>query len=358
MKKNVFSVVSAILFLGMIACVGHTAEVTKLKFAGYHPPTSMQSTLATQFCDEVKKRTNGRVEISYHPGGTLLAGPRIYDGVVQGLADIGHTNTGYTRGLFPVMTDGVQSIGLGSLAYPSAWVAGHAVSDFYNKFKPKEFNAVHPLFFYAISPQLIVTVKKPIRTIEDVKGLKIRAIGTDGDILKAVGMSPINLDSGDVYESLRREVIDGCFTTYETLKNFKYAEVTKYVLGSWQVGRIGVFFWIMNQDKYNALPADIKKIFDEVAAEYQEKTVQASNISDLESKEFFKSNGGQITTLSPAEVEKWNEKIKPVLAGHKKNLLAKGYSEQDLDAFVKYLKERIAYWTKAQKDRKIPTPFE
>lgn len=356
MKKMMFSAGLASIFLCMTISLGQAAEVMKLKFAGYHPPIAFHSILANQFCDEIKKRTDGRVEVYYHPSGTLLAAPRIFDGVIQGIADIGHSNTGYTRGLFPLMTEGIQS--LGDLHYPSAWVAGHVVTDFYNEFKPKEWDAVHPFFFHSISPQGIVTGQKPVRTLEDLKGLKIRAIGTDGDVLKALGASPISLGPGDVYDAMRRGVIDGCYTTFETLKNFKYAEVAKYMTASWEVGRIGVFFWIMNKDRYNNFPEDIKKIFDEVSSEFHEKTLVSMNNSDIEGIEFFKNKGGQVITLSAAEVERWNEKIRPVLAEHKKSILSKGYNEQVLDGYVKYLKERIAYWTNEQKERKIQTPFE
>ncbi|MCP6756678.1 hypothetical protein NL533_34145, partial [Klebsiella pneumoniae] len=82
--------------------------------------------LTQWFCDEVKKRTNGRVEINYSPGGSLLSPVKMYNGVVQGIADMGFTHTSYTRGRFPV----TETLDL-PLGYTSGYVASKVSQDFY-----------------------------------------------------------------------------------------------------------------------------------------------------------------------------------------------------------------------------------
>ena len=108
------------------------AEVIKLKAANYLPVTHPMSVLSGWFCDEIKKRTNGRVEITYYPGGTLLTAVKMYDGVVTGISDMGLSHIQYTRGRFPVTE--VFDLPLG---FPSGWVATQVSTDFYNKYKPK-----------------------------------------------------------------------------------------------------------------------------------------------------------------------------------------------------------------------------
>ena len=94
---------SITLFLVLVVLVFAThslargAEVIKLKAANYLPVTHKMSLLTGWFCDEVKKRTNGRVEITYYPGGTLLSPVKMYDGVFTGIADIGVSHIQYTR---------------------------------------------------------------------------------------------------------------------------------------------------------------------------------------------------------------------------------------------------------------------
>jgi TRAP-type C4-dicarboxylate transport system substrate-binding protein len=94
------------------------ADAIKLKAANYLPATHPMSHLTGWFCDEVKKRTNGKVEMTYHAGGTLLNPVKMYDGVTTGITDLGVSHIQYTRGRFPVTE--VFDLPLGS---PSGWVA-------------------------------------------------------------------------------------------------------------------------------------------------------------------------------------------------------------------------------------------
>jgi TRAP-type C4-dicarboxylate transport system substrate-binding protein len=172
----------------------------------------------------VKKRTNGQVEITYHPGGTLLNPVKMYDGVLTGIADLGLSHIQYTRGRFPVME--VFDLPLG---FPSGWVDTRVATDFFNKYKPKEWDDVHVLYVSPSGPIILQTIGKPVRTLEDVKGIKIRAVGQMADIIQALGGVPVPLQMPDVYDSLRRGVIEGVTVDLSTLKYWKFAEVTKYV---------------------------------------------------------------------------------------------------------------------------------
>ena len=78
------------------------AAKTKLRYSNFFPPTHIQSQLAESFCKDVEKQTNGEVVIQYFPASTLTKAPQTYDGVVQGMADIGMTALAYSRGRFPV----------------------------------------------------------------------------------------------------------------------------------------------------------------------------------------------------------------------------------------------------------------
>ena len=137
------------------------------------------------WCKEVEKRTNGRVKITYFPNGTLTPAAQTYDNVVKGIADIGESVFGYTRGKFPMMamidlplgySSGVQSTGL--------------INAYYNKFKPKELDEVKVLFVHAHGAGIVHT-KKPVYKLEDLKGMKIRAEGTVVPIVEALGASPV-----------------------------------------------------------------------------------------------------------------------------------------------------------------------
>jgi len=342
----------AVVFVFASNSLVRGAEVIKLKAANYLPVTHPMSLLSGWFCDEVKNRTKGQVEITYHPGGTLLNPVKMYDGVTTGIADMGLSHIQYTRGRFRVME--VFDLPLG---FPSGWTATGVATDFFNRYKPKEWDDVHVLYVTTTGPIILQTISKPVKTLEDIKGLKIRAVGQMSDIIKALGGLPIPLQMPDVYDALRRGVIEGVTVDLSTLKYWKFAEVTKYVTADWQLGTGITFYWVMNKSKWNALPPDLQKVFSEVASEAREKQAVLWDQMDIEGMDLFKSKGGQVITLSDAEAAKWIKAVEPVIADYKKSMVAKGYKEAEVDGWIKYIKDRIGYWHKEQKKRGIPSPF-
>ncbi|HEX3001488.1 MAG TPA: hypothetical protein VHN82_03825, partial [Methanoregula sp.] len=185
------------------------AEVIKLKFANYMPIAHNNSIIMSKLVDELNKKLAGKVEITIYPAGTLLTAPKMAAGVASGIADIGLSHCSYSRGRFPVME--LTELPLGA---SSSFVLGHAINDFYDKFKPKEWDVYHPLLFGASSPSTIPSLNKPVKTLEDLKGLKNRGTGRSGEIVKALGAVTTPVEMMDMYESLRRGVIDGNMGPY------------------------------------------------------------------------------------------------------------------------------------------------
>src|SRR4030067_606426 len=170
MRKTIMLLLAVFFLFLATSSFTHAADVIKLKGANYLPVTHPMSLLTGWFCDEVKKRTNGQVEITYYPGGTLLNPVKMYDGVITGITDLGFSHIQYTRGRFPVLE--VFDLPLG---FPSGWTATAVATDFFNKYKPKEGDDVHGLYVTPTGPVILQTVSKPVKTLEDLKGLKIRA---------------------------------------------------------------------------------------------------------------------------------------------------------------------------------------
>jgi TRAP-type C4-dicarboxylate transport system substrate-binding protein len=322
--------------------VGHTEEVIKLKYSNYFPAANNFSYSIDLFCEDVKKRTNGRVEITPYHGGTLTTGPRMYDGVVHGLSDLGTSHTSYTQGRFPVSDACMLPLG-----FQSAWVSTKVLNDFFNEFKPKEWNDVHVLYLYSIPPFYMHTTK-PVRTMDDMKGLKIRAPGLNADITKALGGIPVNLQMGDVYDAARRGVIDGIYVPTNTMYSFKFGEVFKYRTLSTYIGGAGVFYVVMNKDKWNSLPADIKMVFDELSDVYAGVPAMIWDNEDRKGAEFLKRQGGETFVLSDAENTRWEKAVEVVIKNYKEDMVKKGYSKDEVESFVNFVKERIVYWRKLE----------
>ena len=176
--------------------------------------------------------------------------------------------------------------------------------------------------------------------------------------MKSLGAVPVPIEIVDLYESLRRGVIDGSYIPLETLKGFKLGEVEKYVTASWKIGSAYAFYVVMNKQKFNSLPPDVQKEMTEFSKEFIERWAVEWNNIDIEGREFFKSQGGQILNLSDAEAARWVKASEPVVASFKKDLTSKGYTEKEVGSWLEFIQERIQYWKGQEKAKKIPTAYE
>jgi TRAP-type C4-dicarboxylate transport system substrate-binding protein len=356
MRQKKLLIVAGIICVGLMVAVlafegAYAAEkVIKLKAANFFPPPSLQSKYLEEFCKEVEKRTNGRVKIEYFAGGSLLKAPRVYQGVVTGIADIGYAHIEYTPGRFPVT--GACEL---PLSYPSAWVSSQVANDFYNEFKPKEWDDVHVLWMNTSNPSLMIT-KKPVRRLEDLKGLTIRAPGIVGYTVKALGATPAPTPMMEVYDAMAKGVIHGVNTPFETLKTFRFAEVVGYTTASWHTGNVYYFYVVMNKNSYKKLPPDIKEIFDELCGEYKERYALFWNVIDFYGKDFAIQKGVEIIELSEGEAARWMKAAAPVIEDYVKDMVGKGYPEAEVRGWLTFIKERMEYWTAKQIQLGIKSP--
>ncbi|MCX5811989.1 MAG: TRAP transporter substrate-binding protein [Proteobacteria bacterium] len=318
-----------VLFVFVVSLLFSTyasADVIKLKFANYFPVSHMNSVIMGKFCEELNKKLTGKVEITQYTGSTLLSADKMAAGVLTGIADIGLSNLSYARGRFPVME--MMELPLG---FPSAWIATHVDNDFYNKFKPKEFDKYQVIMLSSSPITVIQTVKKPVNTPEDVKGLKLRGIGRVGDTIKAFGGTPIPVSTPEMYDALKKGVIEGALLPLETLKGFKTGEVIKYSTASWRIGSTYCFYVLMNKDKWKSLPPDAQKTITEFSKEFTERWAVEWNNIDIEGKDYFLKQGGRIIPLNEVENSKWIEAAQPVIDDYKKDMISKGYTSPEKD---------------------------
>jgi TRAP-type C4-dicarboxylate transport system substrate-binding protein len=349
MRTKTFMIFLTIL-LAIAFITPASAKVTRLKVANFFPAKAFQSTVLEQFCRDLEKRTGGEVKVDYFAGGSLLKSTAMFDGIVSGIADIGYSHVYYTSGRFKVM----ETCGL-PLGYPSGWVASQVFNDFYQEFKPKEFDAVNVLFFNSTPNSAIATSKKPIRKLEDLKGLTIRAPGMCGEIVKALGATPAPTPMMEVYDAISKGVIDGEQSNFETLYAFKFAEVVKYSTSIPQINFPYPFYLVMNKDSYKRLPADIKPIFDKLVGEYKERYILMWNAIDFIGKKFGLGHGVEIIELPDSEMKRWEAAVAPVIDDYVKKMVKEGYSEAEAKGWISFLRERSAYWMEKQKSLYIPS---
>jgi TRAP-type C4-dicarboxylate transport system substrate-binding protein len=306
---------------------------TKLNYSVFFPAPHKNAVLAVEWAKEIEKRTNGRVQITVFPGGTLTPADKCYDGVVKGISDIGFSVFAYTRGKFPLTE--VSDLPLG---IKSGSVATRAINKYYKKFKPKEFDEVKVMYLHGHGPGILHT-KKPVNTLDDLKGMKIRCTGMAAKIVTALGGVPVAMPMPDTYDALSRGVVDGSMAPQESLQGWKWGEVVKYTIENFGSSYSTGMFVVMNKDKWNALPADVQGIIEKVNEEWIEKQGRTWDEIDKEGRDFTLKLGNTITSLTKEEDARWAKAVKPILDEYVKNMSDKSLPG---DEVLKFYLETIA----------------
>jgi len=339
-KKNLLIVAFAFCFMVTMSfsfAPGAKAQTINLTYSNFFPPTHGHAIAGANMIKEIEKRTNGRVKISYFPGGTLTKAPMCYDGVVKGISDIGQSCFAYTRGKFPVM----EAVDL-PFGYKSGKVATRVAYEFYKRMDLKELQDVKVLVVHAHGPG-ILAAKKDVNSLEDLKGMKIRCTGLSSKLAQYLGAVPVAMAQGQAYEALQKGVVEGTLCPIEVLKGWKQGEVIDYVIESGALGYTTAMFVVMNKQKYEALPPDIKKVFDEVGEEWVDVHGDVWNKVDSEGYKFTVELGKKIHSLSPAEEKKWVQSISPIIIEYQTNMEEKGLPGKKA---VSVLRELVAKYNK------------
>lgn len=345
MKRLMIStIILAIILLYSLPAL--SSSTIELKWANYFPVVARQSKICEEFIKDIEAKTGGKVKFSFFTAGTLLSAPKMYDGVVQGIADIGFSNLGYTPGRFKVTE--VLDLPLG---FPNAWVSNHVVNDFFRKFKPKEWDDVHVITLHSSPINVMMTATKPVYKLEDLKGLNIRGLGYIADVITALGGTPRALPTPEVYDAILKKVVDGVYIPMETFRAFRYAEVIKYTTECWPIGQHYTFYIVMNKDSWKKLPDDVKKVISEYP--FEDKLATMWNEIDIDGKKLGIEKGIQFIQLSPDEAKRWIKATESVIEKYVKSMVSAGYPEKEVRGWISFVKERIDYWTKKQKELKI-----
>jgi len=308
------------------------ADPIKLNYSIFFPAPHKNTVLATEWAQEIEKRTNGAVKITMFPGGTLTPADKCYDGVVKGISDVGMSVLGYTRGRFPLS----EVIDL-PLGYKNGLAATKLINAYYQKFKPQEFNDVQVMYFHAHGPGILHT-KKPVKNLDDLKGMKIVCHGLSAKVVGALGATPVAMPMPERYDALQKGVAEGGVNPIESLKGWKLGEVIKYTTENFGSAYSTGFFVVMNKDKWNSLPPEVQKVIEAVNMEWIDKTGKGWDEIDKEGKEFTLSRGNQIIALSKEEDEKWAKLVRPILDEYVANMKAKNLPG---DEAVKFCLEEL-----------------
>jgi len=312
-----------------------SAAPITLNYANFPPAPTFPCVQMERWKKEVEKRTNGKVAINTFPGGTLLGAKNMMDGVIAGTADIGMVVTAYQPGRF--MVTNATSL---PLDFPNAVVASLTLWDFYKKYQPAEFSKVKVLTMFANAPAQIYA-KVPVRNLNDLKGLQLRASGGVSQVLKALGAAPVGMPQSETPEALQKGVVKGAVSSLETLKDFKYAEICKYV--TILNGPIYPFAVVMNMNSWNKLPKDVQAVFDELGPQQSVWTGTYMDKHVVDSVAWSKKTHNiEIIELSKEEKHKWDKLLEPITGKWIENANAKGLPAEQILNDIKAIRDMYA----------------
>ncbi len=335
MRTLVTRLVLALALAGLGLPPGAAAQEIKLKFSHFLPPAhNHHQAVILPWIEEVKKRTGGRVEITVFPGASLCKPPQQYDCARDGIADIAWGVTGWTPGRFP-MTSVLE------LPYVmrTAATGSQMLADLWDKHLKKEYDDVHVLAMNVHPGGHIHTHSKPIRSLEDFRGMKIRTpTATVGDLLDMLGATKVGMPAPQIYEAMSQKVVDGFGMPFEALPPFRLHEVSRYHT---EVGMYTTTFaTFMNKAKYQSLPPDVRKVLDETTAPqsgYWKRIGESWDRYEVVARKAVADRKNEIYTLPKDERRRWREAVRALDEKWAAALEAKGLPGRALVAEVRAL---------------------
>jgi TRAP-type transport system periplasmic protein len=296
-------------------------NVIQLKFACPYNPPHPQANADMVWIDRIEKASNGRVDIVFYGGGSLISSTEYYSELAAGVADIGYTNPGYGKSGF--------TLHRGSLIFPYGVTdpadRQQVFLDLMAKFPEimKEYSDTHIMGLSGMGEYQLIC-KKPIRTVADLKGLSLRTTADYADVVKAWGAQGVALSMGDTYLAMQKGTVDGALAPIETLVSQHFAEVNKYATMI-QISYMAYPGRAMNLNSWNKLPPDIQKIFDDNYKFYSDEHSKQMEIKNQEAIAEGKKLGMEFITPSPTELAKFYEPLVDTCLKKAAELDAKGY---------------------------------
>ena len=245
------------------ATLAAAAEIT-LKVSHIVPPShGLQKDFLEPWIGQLEEKTGGEVAVKIYDETTAFGNiDRQADQVRAGVMDMAVGWNGMPRDRYPAASIIetpflARYAGSGSEALWNLYKEG-MLGDDYKDFK------VLALFTHAGG--LIHTLDKPVRSPEDLKGLRLRTANPAVSAMLAyLGASPIGLPHAAIYENLQNGNIDGLVTTWDLVDFTKSNELLNYHTDAGVY--VGGFYFVMNRKKYNSLPKNVRAAIDEISGD-------------------------------------------------------------------------------------------
>lgn len=300
----------------VLPTVGYAQDVT-LTIHHFLPATGDAHVRMIQpWADKVTAESDGRIAFEIFPSMSMGGkATDLYTQARDGVADIVWTALGYTPGVFPRS----EAFELPLVHQGSAEATSVALNESFDLLAD-DFRDLKVIFLHAHDGNLIHSATRPVRSFDDVAGMKLRTPSRTGAwLIEEWGAEPVGMPVPDLPQAMAKGVVDGALTTYEIVPVINLQEMDRFVSDMPGGRRFGttVFMFAMNQDRYDSLPEDLKAIIDansgvEAGRTYgaawedmENRGIEALDAAGAERIELSEEEASRFDDASQAIVDRW-----------------------------------------------------
>ena len=347
MKRRSLLQLAATATLAASALAAQAQQTVTLKFHTFMAPQSgVWLNMHKPWMAKVEKESGGRIKFEAYPAMQLGGTPvQLYDQVKDGVVDVVWTLPSNTAGRFPR----VEVFEL-PFMMTNAEATSRAYWDYVQTNAPDEFKDVHVLALHVHGPGVIHTADKAVKTVDDMKGLKMRAPTRQvTKLLGALGATPVGMPLPNIPDALSKGTINGAVIPWEVVQPTKVHELTKFHAEFDPAGGslyTTTFVMAMNKAKYDSLPADLKKVIDANSGiETSAWLGKVQQDNDIPGRAAAVERKNTIFTVSPEEAQNFRRKSRQLEVEWVQDMNKRGYDGTKLIDSARGLIEK---YTKAQ----------
>lgn len=283
----------------LIAASPATAAELNFKMATSWAGGPLMDIGAKAFAERVKQMSNGRIEIEVFPAGTLGEPLKVTETVSNGLADMGHTWMGYDWGVDPTVVLFGGYAGSFDTERMLHWLYRGGGIELQREYRQEKFGVVSMPLFIRTAEVFLHSIK-PVRTLADLQGLKIRTAGAWLEMAKQLGAAPVTTPGGEIYTALERGTIDATEwgTLWENISPGFY-KVAKYLIIPGIHQPTAPFELQINNDVWNSLSDADKQLIETAARLTTFDSWLTIGQEDAKALDFYREQGNEIIELDP-----------------------------------------------------------
>jgi tripartite ATP-independent transporter DctP family solute receptor len=287
---------------------GDGYEATTIRLAYNLPQDHHVSVGIEEFAKKVTEKSDGKVKVQVYPAGQLLSDKDMNQSILSGGVEMGVNSSTLWASTVPAM--GIFDV---PYVFNDYSAVGEAVNgEFGDKLRgAMEEKGAKVLMFADYGYVQFANNKRPLKSPEDFKGLKIRSIGDlPSELIQAYGASPVFMGGGEVYMALQRDTVDGATSGTTAMLQRKYDEVTKYLtINNYAYLE---FLLAVNKDYWDGLPQKTQDLLTEVAAETETWIREQAEKEDSESAKALEEKGMEVYVVPEDELDIWKDAAAPV----------------------------------------------